>query len=235
MSMTSASKISHAMRIQFSRTIFLLLFRRPKWKAGGKQHAFAHDVQDYEMEDAQMPEEIYHQDDDETQPGDEAKESWAAASEDELLDAFVAEYHDDPEGGQSLAEAYVTVLQHKQFKKKMVGGKGKGSGGGRFNFKGSGEMTFDAKAKENMRQAVQFLKSVIPCTSCGQRSHWNGDDACPNSKKQSKGKPKKKPFSSNSPKKKPATNLFVWMILWSLPLRSAALQRRCAEPHSSPE
>ena len=88
------------------------------------------------------------------QPGDDADEAWAAASDDELVDAFIAEYPDDPEGDQSLAEAYATVLQHKQFKKKMGGGKGKGGGGGRFNFKGSGEVTFDAKAKENRRQAV---------------------------------------------------------------------------------
>jgi hypothetical protein len=91
----------------------------------------------------------------------------------------------------------------------MSGGKGKGGGGGRFNFKGSGEVTFDAKAKENRRQAVQFLKSVTPCTSCGQRGHWNGDDICPNAKKSSKGKSKKKHLTSSSPKKKPATNLFV--------------------------
>ena len=222
-------KISHAMRIQFpnaagkavQRKDYLgasarghapsssssLLFRKPRWKSGGKQHAFA--AEDYEMEDEETAEDTYYQNDDDEQPGDDADEAWAAASDDELVDAFIAEYPDDPEGDQSLAEAYATVLQHKQFKKKMGGGKGKGGGGGRFNFKGSGEVTFDAKAKENRRQAVQFLKSVTPCTSCGQRGHWNGDDICPNAKKSSKGKSKKKPSTPSSPKKKPATNLFV--------------------------
>lgn len=90
----------------------------------------------------------------------------------------------------------------------MGRGKGRGGGGGRLNFKGSGEVTFDAKAVENRQQAVQFLKSVTPCTSCGQRGHWNGDDICPNAKKSSKGNFRKKPSASNSPKKKPATNLF---------------------------
>ena len=67
----------------------------------------------------------------------------------------------------------------------------------------------NAKAKENRRQAVQFLKSVTSCTSCGQRGHWNGDDICPNVKKSAKGKRKKKPLAPSSPKKKPATSLFV--------------------------
>jgi hypothetical protein len=173
-------KISHAMRIQFpnaagkvvQRKDYLgasarghapsssssLLFRKPRWKSGGKQHAFA--TEDYEMEDEETAEDTYYQNDDDEQPGDDADEAWAAASDDELVDAFIAEYPDDPEGDQSLAEAYATVLQHKQFKKKMSGGKGKGSGGGRFNFKGSGEVTFDAKAKENRRQAVQISDSL---------------------------------------------------------------------------
>eukprot|EP00435_Cladocopium_sp_Y103_P050989 s1107_g15.t1 len=156
---------------------------------------------------------------DEAYNQDETEDASAhVGSDDEILDAFINEYDDIPEDDETVAEAFATVLQYKQQKRLGGKSKGKGHGGGKhFNFKGSGELTFDAKAKETRRQAVQFLKSVTPCTSCGARGHWNGDEACPNSKKS--GKPNHGKFQnkfksksssgSSSPKKKPATNLFV--------------------------
>ena len=80
--------------------------------ARGKRPVFAAD--DYEMEDEETAEDTYyHNDGDDDQPGGDADDAWTAASDDELVDAFIAEFPDDPDGDQSLAEAYATVLQHK--------------------------------------------------------------------------------------------------------------------------
>jgi hypothetical protein len=75
-----------------------------------------------------------------------------------------------------------------------------------------GEMSFEANARKNRRNAVKFLKSVTPCTSCGRKGHWQGDDECPNKSKKGKEKQKfgpKKPLSHSPQKKKPSTTFFV--------------------------
>ena len=94
-----------------------------------------------------------------------------------------------------------------QFKK----GKGKGKSKGKhpsspssqsLPFKASGDISFDAKAKENRNTAVKFSKSVTACTSCGQKGHWVGDDACPNTRKKKMTKtgpsPHKKKFEGKT-------------------------------------
>ena len=45
---------------------------------------------------------------------------------------------------------------------------------------------------------MQFLKSVTPCTACGQKGHWQGDDACP---KKRAGKPGAKGKHRPAPKR----------------------------------
>ena len=231
-------KISHALRIQFPNAAGKPVPRRDYLGTGGsrglsssssthlfknkfrsgprKHHAFATD----EIAEEDAFEEPYGEEADEAYNQDETEDASAhVGSDDEILDAFINEYDDIPEDDETVAEAFATVLQYKQQKRLGGKSKGKGHGGGKhFNFKGSGELTFDAKAKETRRQAVQFLKSVTPCTSCGARGHWNGDEACPNSKKsgkpshgkfQNKFKSKSSSGSSSPAKKKPSSNLFV--------------------------
>ena len=230
-------KISHAMRIQFPNAAGKQVLRRDylgcgsrgsssmtppmlkKWKqTTRKSYAFAAEDAPVEDETAN-DDEVYYQDDDDPAEWHEDEEALVAESDEELLEAFLQEYEENPTDDADVAQAYATVLQHKQ-KKRMTGfsGKGKGSGGKSFNFKAHGEMSFDAKAKENRKQAVQFLKSVTPCTSCGQRGHWTGDDACPNTRKNAnkpkgggRGKHKSSASSgtSSSPAKKKAANFFV--------------------------
>ena len=197
-------KISHAMRLLFPNAAGKPVQRRDFLGSGGgrtmssqsstlkakwrtkKHFAMAMDDESQQPDDGEEAygDDAYYEDDE----NDTNDEILVADSDEELLDSFVQEIPDLGEDDSSLAEAYATVLQHKQKKRNASKGKGKGSGKS-FNFKASGEMSFDAKAKENRKQAVQFLKSVTPCTSCGQRGHWQGDDVCPNSKRGSGRKP----------------------------------------------
>ena len=78
---------------------------------------------------------------------------------------------DDPE----LAEAFATVRRRRPELPRTPR-----DGQQTFGFKAKGEMTVDQKAKEMRKNAVKFLKTVTPCTSCGQRGHWVGDIECPN-------------------------------------------------------
>ena len=110
---------------------------------------------------------------------------------------------DDPE----VAEALATLMQKKgQWKGGQKGAPGASQA---FPFKASGELSFDQKARESKRQAVQFLKSVTPCTACGMKGHWQGDESCPKRKPgkgQGAAKAKKKPLPKKVPGK---TTYFV--------------------------
>eukprot|EP00439_Symbiodinium_sp_Y106_P028859 s5066_g3.t1 len=87
-------------------------------------------------------------------------------------EALAQEYDlDDPE----LAEAFATVRRRRPELPRTPR-----DGQQTFGFKAKGEMTVDQKAKEMRKNAVKFLKTVTPCTSCGQRGHWVGDIECPN-------------------------------------------------------
>ena len=124
------------------------------------------------------------------------------------IEALIQDY--DLEGDQELADAFATIMQKKKKPQPSKGQKGQSKG---YPFKAHGEISFDQKAKDARKNAVQFLKQVTPCTSCGQRGHWSGDSECPNSKKKG-GKPtgapplRKKP-STGVPKKKPAGSFYV--------------------------
>ena len=97
------------------------------------------------------------------------------------METFLQDFPDlNPEENEEVADALATVLQYKK--------KGKGKSKGQSSahsqsvpFKPSGDISFDAKAKQARGDAVKFLKSVTTCTSCHQKGHWYGDDACPNS------------------------------------------------------
>ena len=121
-------------------------------------------------------------------------------SDDETLDTYLQDF---PEEDMELAEALATAIQNKR--KKKTPSSTSSSTTNSFPFKAQGEMSFDAKARENRKNAVKFLKSVTPCTSCGRKGHWQGDDECPNTRKKGKGKGKK----GSSPKKKPSSTFFV--------------------------
>ena len=135
-----------------------------------------------------------------------------AYSDDETLDALLQDYDDeDPQA----AEALATFIQTKS-KKKVFGTPSATTAASTsqqsFPLKAHGEMSFEAKARENRRNAVKFLKTVTPRTSCGRKGHWQGDDECPNKGKKGKGKGPKnfKKAQSHSPQeKKPATTFFV--------------------------
>ena len=216
-------KISHALRLQFPNsvgnvvvkkdllgwqqgsrninTLHNLSPQRQKWKVTtrGKSYAMAVDGDDnYEdqpdedafIEDTAQPEEedAFYEDN-----------TPYSYSDDETLDTYLQDF---PEEDMELAEALATAVQNKH--KKKTPSSTSSSTTNSFPFKAQGEMSFDAKARENRKNAVKFLKSVTPCTSCGRNGHW-GDDECPNTRKKGKGKGKK----GSSPKKKPSSTFFV--------------------------
>ena len=88
----------------------------------------------------------------------------------EALTANMADYMDD----QELADAFATMAQFRQQKKKPFGKKGSSAppSNGPYPFKATGELSFDAKAKEQRKAAVRFLKSVTQRTACNQKGHW---------------------------------------------------------------
>ena len=74
---------------------------------------------------------------------------------------------------ETVAEAFATVLQNKQ-QVQFGGLKGKVMAEVESTFTSRDlESTFDAKAKETRHQAVQFLKGVTPCASCGARGAFS--------------------------------------------------------------
>ena len=224
-------KIANAMRIQFPqangkpvhRRDFLgcgrspaardsgILFRKgyKPGKGRGRPQQILATEEAYEAFDDDMNEyddEIFLEDEDEYESPahDGAEAFW----EDETRDTLV---QDLPalEGNEEVAEALATVMQFKK-------GKGKGKSKGKHSsspssqslpFKASGDISFDAKAKENRNTAVKFLKSVTACTSCGQKGHCVGDDACPNTRK------KKMPKTGPSPHKKKSDGKTTFFVL----------------------
>ena len=158
--------------------------RPPKGK--GKSRSYVLAVADGENDDVDEDEEELE--------GDEAYEV-DECPEDTLIDSLLAD--GDLAEDQEFTEALATVMQKKKdHSSRPVPGQS-------FNFKAKGEMSSD-KAKESRKSAVRFLKTITPCTSCGQRGHWQGDPECPN-KKPSKGSgPKKRAM----PKKKGSPSSF---------------------------
>eukprot|EP00435_Cladocopium_sp_Y103_P024701 s85_g6.t1 len=188
-----------------------ILFRseKPKYRSLGKgrgrpHHAFTTDEaydQEYDESYAGYDDDAGDYEHEETYEAYEAPMYDGAESfyEDDM-DAFLQNFPDlNPEEDEEVADALATVLQYKKK------GKGKSKGQGPASsqsvpFKASGDISFDAKAKQARGDAVKFLKSVTTCTSCHQKGHWYGDDACPNSKKRGgkSASPKKKPTGSHS-------------------------------------
>ncbi|CAE7610026.1 30S ribosomal protein S1, chloroplastic [Symbiodinium microadriaticum] len=115
------------------------------------------------------------------------------AGYDETYEATECDHGGQPENEEALA----TLAQKEGQAKGSQKGAATGSSQA-FPFKTSGELSFDQRAKGSKRQAVQFLKSVTPCTACGQKGHWQGDDACP---KKRAGKPGAKGKHRPAPKR----------------------------------
>ncbi|CAE7722529.1 GIP, partial [Symbiodinium necroappetens] len=157
--------------------------RPPKGKGRGYVLAVQDEPADPEDQEAYVEEEGQEYEDD-------AYEAHGY-SDDEVLENMIQDYEDHADD-QELAEAYATILQ----KRKQAPGGGKGpSQPQSFPFKAKGEVVLDQQAKEQRRNAVKFLKSVTPCSACGKKGHWAGDQECPQaSRKTGKGgaSPKKK-------------------------------------------
>ena len=216
-------KISQALRIQYPnctgrpvmRRDYLGCGRQPaaapllgktrpkpfaaRYKGKGKQQAFAAETE--EDEDQDYEDEAFYEEEDQAEGAEEPDSP--DYTDDGLLDVMLQEYDmvEDP----ALADALATIMQ----KKKTSPGaqKGQPGPGQSFPFKAKGEMSFD-RARESRKSAVKFLKTVTPCTSCGQRGHWQGDDECPNRKRTGKGQGSPKKAQKPHAKKK-ATNFFV--------------------------
>lgn len=167
-------------------------------------------VEDHEIDDEEAFDETYYECEEDFDG--EAEEAYEAYSDDEELEALMAEMPDCMDNPEA-AEALATVAQFRHKKKMFTGGKGKSkpqSQDNSYPFVAKGDIAFDPKSKENRQKAVRFLKSVTPCTSCHQKGHWMGDPECPNSKKgKSKGGGKKTTKGQPSRAKKPSQNLFV--------------------------
>ena len=172
-----------------------LFSQKGKGKGKGKAYSMMADGDD-EAED----EEAYLEDEDQILD-DDAYEA-EAYSEDEALETMIQDFDlsEDPD----LADAFATILDRRKKNQKASGQGGKGSAQSPgIPFSAKGEMTLDQRAR-----AVKFLKSVTPCTACGQRGHWSGDPECSQSRKPGKGASKKKAF----PKKKPASSWASYFV-----------------------
>ena len=213
-------KIGHAMRMQFPNAAGKQVMRkdylgasrgqqvpfRSKWQnPKSKQHVLA--VEESYPADEALDDDVYYEDPGDPDAADEQEaDAFEVESDGGEVEALLQDlsHEENPE----VYEALATVLQYKQGRKPGQKGKSKGKqsasgSSSSFPFKAQGELSFNAQAKEQRKNAVKFLKSVTPCTSCGQKGHWNGDDECPNKKKSGKGvSPKRKPMS---PKKSPTT------------------------------
>ena len=218
-------KISHALRIQYPnctgrpviRRDYLGCGRQPHLpremngktrakpfpsrvnKGKGKPQVYATEAGD--EDDQNYEDEVFYEEEDPAVEGDSPESPDYAG--DEILDAMLQDHDvtEDPD----LAEALATIMQ----KKKQPATGQKGQPAQSFPFRAKGEMSFDQRAKETRKNAVKFLKTVTPCTSCGQRGHWQGDDECPNKRKGGKGATSPKRKGQPQPKKKAATNFFV--------------------------
>ena len=131
-------KISHAMRIQFPNAAGKQILRRDylgcgsrgsssmttptlkKWKqTTRKSYAFAAEDAPVEDETAN-DDEVYYQDDEDPTEWHEDEEALVAESDEELLEAFLQEYEENPVDDADVTQAYATVLQYKQ-KKRVTG------------------------------------------------------------------------------------------------------------------
>ena len=191
-----------------------ILFRRgykPGKGRGRPQHVLTSeiDIEGYDDAFEYYDDEAYMEDEDEEYEApnfDGAEAFW----EDDGLEALAQDLQES-EGNEEVAEALATVMQFKKGKGKGKGKKGKASPASSQSlpFRASGDISFDAKAKEQRNTAVKFLKSVTACTSCGQKGHWVGDDACPNTKK----KKQKSHRSGLSPPKKKSDSKTTFFVL----------------------
>ena len=223
-------KVSHALRIQFPSQLARPVIRkdylgagrggghppRPQWKSFRKpRQVLAVDEGDdnYEIDDEEAL-----QVDDAFEDEDAFDESYVAYSEDEGLDSYLndldGEQLDDPD----VQEALATLAQHRQgfrkknFRKPSSTSSTTSGGHQTFPFKASGDLTFDQKAKNQRKAAVDFLKNVTQCTACFQKGHWAGDAECSKGGKgkgKGRGKGSKSPPKKKFPPKKASTNLFV--------------------------
>ncbi|CAJ1330013.1 unnamed protein product [Effrenium voratum] len=162
-------KIAHAIRIQFPSIAGKPVHRRDylgagrqapaahghqaprfRWKpTRGKQVLSVTEEPDEDFENIGEGDEACYE---EFQDTFEVTDQDYSYSEDEGLDTLMAEmFPDNDFEDADAAEVLATVAQ------------------------ASGEMTFDQKAKEQRRSAVKFPKTITPCTSCGQKGHWQGD------------------------------------------------------------
>lgn len=223
-------KVSHALRIQFPSQLARPVIRkdylgatrsgghppRSQWKSFRKprQVLAVEDENDgFEIEDEEAL-----QVDDVFEDDDAFDETYVAYSDDDGLDNFLNEMDSEQLEDPDVQEALATLAQHRQgfkkknFKKPSSTSSTTSGGQQSFPFKASGDLTFDQKAKNQRKAAVDFLKNVTQCTACFQKGHWAGDAECP---KGGKGKGKSRGRgSASSPKKrfhpkKTPTNLFV--------------------------
>ena len=223
-------KISHALRIQYPQATGKPLARRDylgasrgsrsfndgppqsryKWKMTQKARSVLAATHEDEDDDpaADLGEEIFYEDEvpEDDEPADEAFVNY---SDDEELEALLSENRELLDDSQ-VAEAYATIAQFKK-KKQFSTSPKKSSGGqgGPYPFKATGELSFDAKAKEQRKSAVRFLKSVTPRTTCGQRGHWSGDAECPQRSNTKKGKGKGSQAKKKASPKRTSQSFFV--------------------------
>ncbi|CAJ1410941.1 unnamed protein product [Effrenium voratum] len=194
-------KIAHAMRIQFPSIAGKPVHRRDylgagrqapaahghqaprfRWKpTRGKQVLSVTEEPDEDFENIDEGDEAYYE---ESQDTFEVTDQDYSYSEDEGLDTLMAEmFPDNDFEDADAAEVLATIAQMRMKGKGKGKGRSKGSGKSTSSptgpsgipFRASGEMTFDQKAKEQRRSAVKFPKTITPCTSCGQKGHWQGD------------------------------------------------------------
>ena len=205
----SLKKIGHALRIQYpnaagkpiTRKDFLGASRgqaaSQQYKAKGKGYGGKTKGKTRSSSYAFMGEEDEHGE------GDDVY--YEEFYEDDSAEAYV-EYHDDDEmildsllsdvnfeEDMEVAEALATIMQ----KKGNASRKGKPSQekGDHLPFRAHGEISFD-KARDARKKAVQFLKQVTPCTTCGQKGDWSGDSECPKARSgKGTATAKKKPFA----------------------------------------
>jgi len=175
-------KLAHVLRIQFPNSMGKYVHKKDllgwsqnnrdyaiphalwsKWKSGGRGRSYAlavHD-EDCEMDETYEHESIYGAvyeatDDGDGDYGDPA--DGYAYSDDKTLDALLQDYDDeDPQA----AEALTTFIQSKS-KKKVFGTPSATAASSTsqqsFPFKAHGEMSFEAKTRENHRSCCQVLE-----------------------------------------------------------------------------
>ena len=214
-------KISHALRIQYPSCSGKPVHRRDylgcgrssssalppstkmKPKYSGQRHfgkgRKGYAMVTYEDEEEKDEGEDAYFEDDEAIVDEEALEA-DGYSDDDALEAMVLDY--DFADETELADAFAAIMQRKKMARPQ--GTSKGGKPQSFNFQAKGEVTLDQRAK-----AIKFLKSVTPCTSCGQKGHWAGDVECPNAKKGGKGNRPTSPKKKTFPKKKASSTFFV--------------------------